>query len=132
MSAFLDAFSEVRAFYGGAASPAEHAAFNAGVEAVRQMALIAAVTIEARGDAKEVRQRAAAAALVGLAEGAAQLLAPKPNPVLQAFTAIAEQPGSEGVIPCPACAGRLHWTRAESNGHVWGQCETDGCLSWMQ
>jgi hypothetical protein len=110
----------------------EIAAFNAGVEAVRQMALIAAITIEARDDAKEIRQRAAAAALQGLAEGAAHLLPSKPSPVLQAFTAIAEQPGSEGTVPCPACAGRLHWTRAESNGHVWGQCETQGCLSWMQ
>ena len=52
----------------------EQAAFNAGVEAVRQMALIAAVTIEARDDAREVRQRAATAALQGLAAGAAHLL----------------------------------------------------------
>ena len=55
----------------------ERAAFNAGVEAVRQMAMIAAVTIECRDDAREVRQRAAAAALQGLADGA-RLLAVMP------------------------------------------------------
>lgn len=47
----------------------ERAAFTAGIEAARQMALIAAVTIEVRADATEVRQQAAAAALQGLAEG---------------------------------------------------------------
>ena len=47
----------------------EQAAFNAGIETARQMALTAAVTIEVRDDAGEVRQRAAVAALRGLAEG---------------------------------------------------------------
>ena len=55
-------------------TPREQAAFNAGVEAVRQMALIAAVTIEARDDAQKLRQRAAAAALQGLADGAKALM----------------------------------------------------------
>ncbi|KQQ39153.1 hypothetical protein ASF58_22950 [Methylobacterium sp. Leaf125] len=54
-------------------SPNEQAAFAAGVEAMRQMAMIAAVTIEARDDASDLRQRAAAAALHGLAEGAKAL-----------------------------------------------------------
>lgn len=52
----------------------EQAAFNAGVEAMCQMAMIAAVTIEVRDDAGELCQRAAAAALHRLAEGAASLL----------------------------------------------------------
>jgi hypothetical protein len=61
-------------------TPSEKAAFNAGVEAMRQMAMVAAVTIEVRDDAAELRQRAAAAALHGLAEGAASLLlVPKPD-----------------------------------------------------
>lgn len=47
----------------------ERAAFAAGIETARQMALTAAVTIEVRDDAGEIRQRAAAAALAGLAEG---------------------------------------------------------------
>jgi len=58
----------------------EQAAFNAGVEAMRQMAMIAAVTIENREDAREVRQQAAAAALQGLAEGAKTLLLAKIKP----------------------------------------------------
>ena len=55
-------------------TPNEQAAFIAGVQAVRQAAMAAAVTIECRDDAREVRQQAAAAALHGLAEGAKALL----------------------------------------------------------
>ncbi|MCJ2093117.1 hypothetical protein MKK67_11505 [Methylobacterium sp. J-072] len=47
----------------------EQAAFAAGIETARQMALTAAVTLEVRDDAREVRQQAAAAALQGLAAG---------------------------------------------------------------
>lgn len=50
-------------------TPREQSAFAAGIEAARQAALTAAVTIEVRDDAREVRQQAAAAALQGLAEG---------------------------------------------------------------
>lgn len=57
-------------------TPREQAFFNAGVEAMRQMAMIAAVSIEVRDDAREIRQQAAAAALHGLAEGATALLMP--------------------------------------------------------
>jgi len=35
------------------------------------------------------------------------------------------------VVECPECGGRLHLTHAALNGHVWGQCETEGCYSWM-
>lgn len=56
-------------------TPRERAAFAAGIEHARQMALIAAVTIETRDDAGEVRQRAAVAALQGLAEGLRDLTA---------------------------------------------------------
>lgn len=38
----------------------------------------------------------------------------------------------KGVEMCPACNGRLHMTHAAYNGHVWGQCETKNCLSWME
>ena len=55
-------------------TPREQAAFRAGIETMRQMAMAAAVTIEVRDDAREVRQQAAAAALHGLAEGAKVLL----------------------------------------------------------
>lgn len=56
-------------------TPRETAAFNAGIEAARQMAMVAAVSIEVRDDGTELRQRAAAAALFGFAEGAAVLIA---------------------------------------------------------
>ncbi len=38
----------------------------------------------------------------------------------------------KGVEFCPACNGKLHMTHASLNGHVWGNCETEGCLSWME
>lgn len=38
----------------------------------------------------------------------------------------------KGVETCPVCKGKLHMTHASINGHVWGQCETKGCLSWME
>jgi hypothetical protein len=38
----------------------------------------------------------------------------------------------KGVKPCPVCGGNLHLTHASYNGHVWGQCETKGCLSWIE
>lgn len=70
-------------------TPRERDAFNQGVEAVRQMAMAAAVTIEVRDDARAVRQQAAAAALPGLAEGAKMLIVspaiePAPPETLQA------------------------------------------------
>ena len=55
--------------------PREQAAFAAGIETARQMALTAAVTGEVRDDAQAVRQQAAAAALQGLAEGLQELMA---------------------------------------------------------
>lgn len=56
---------------------------------------------------------------------------PEPrNAVLEALRAISAEPGDEREIPCPECAGRLRWFRAE-NGHVWGVCENDGRLRWL-
>lgn len=37
-----------------------------------------------------------------------------------------------GTKECPICKGVLHMTHAAFNGHVWGQCETKDCLSWME
>lgn len=54
----------------------ERSAYNNGIEAVRQAALIAAVTIEVRDDAGGLRQQAAIAALQGLADGARALMLP--------------------------------------------------------
>ncbi len=38
----------------------------------------------------------------------------------------------KGTEECPECGGVLHLTHAADNGHVWGQCETEGCLAWME
>lgn len=38
-----------------------------------------------------------------------------------------------GVVLCPTgCGGVLRLSHAGLNGHVWGQCSTNGCLSWME
>ena len=96
------------------------------------MALIAAISIEVRDDASEVRQRAAVAALQGLAEGAKATFIDPPNPLIQIFKMIADDPASSGILPCPTCAGRLVWARDSLNGHLHGRCESTGCLRWMQ
>lgn len=36
-------------------------------------------------------------------------------------------------MPCPTgCGGTLHYSIAATNGHVWGQCSTEGCAKWIQ
>jgi hypothetical protein len=40
--------------------------------------------------------------------------------------------GIRGEIECPICKGRLAYTVAASNGHLWGRCSTPECVSWMQ
>jgi hypothetical protein len=52
----------------------ERAAYNAGVEAVRQAALIIAATIEVQDGSQGPRHQAAVAALQALAEGAKDLM----------------------------------------------------------
>jgi hypothetical protein len=39
--------------------------------------------------------------------------------------------GTVGSIECPLCKGRLQYSVAKLNGHVWGRCETKDCLAWM-
>ena len=36
------------------------------------------------------------------------------------------------VVECPVCKGRLHLRQSAYNGHVRGNCETQGCVSWME
>lgn len=37
-----------------------------------------------------------------------------------------------GRVVCPKCDGVLNYSIAGSNGHIWAQCETKGCLRWIQ
>ena len=52
--------------------------------------------------------------------------------ILKAISEISEKEENRGKIPCPKCQGELNYTRASLNGHVWGKCKTEDCLSWMQ
>lgn len=36
------------------------------------------------------------------------------------------------IVECPACKGKLHLSIASSNGHIWGRCETPGCVQWTE
>ena len=40
--------------------------------------------------------------------------------------------GKAETIECPVCKGNLHLSQVACNGHVHGQCETEGCVSWME
>jgi hypothetical protein len=53
------------------------------------------------------------------------------------LTAIHEKHGkARGLaesMPCPVgCGGTLRYSISGYNGHVHGQCSTEGCASWMQ
>jgi hypothetical protein len=52
--------------------------------------------------------------------------------IMAAMKACREAKSSSGTVECPECKGKLHFSIASSNGHLWGRCEKDGCLSWMQ
>lgn len=40
--------------------------------------------------------------------------------------------GGAGKVECPVCkTGEIHYTVAGCNGHLWGRCSTEGCVSWM-
>ena len=111
----------------------EIAAYNLGIRAAREAALITAITLETRIGSICVRDRAAVETLQGFAEGLdALVLGREADPMQRVFAAIQAEDGDSGAIECPTCKGRLVWVRDSSNGHLHGQCETDGCLRWMQ
>lgn len=37
-----------------------------------------------------------------------------------------------GYEVCPVCECAIWMSHAAMNGHVWGKCETEGCLNWME
>lgn len=51
--------------------------------------------------------------------------------VTEAIRRIKETGNSQGYVVCPKCSNQLHFSIAKFNGHVWGKCETEGCLAWM-
>lgn len=111
----------------------ERAAFNAGIEACRQMVMVTAITLETREGSAGLRSRAAVAALHGLAEGLdALMLGREQYPLLATIAAIKADPASSGENSCPSCTGRLRWTKDANNSHIHAECETAGCLRVMQ
>ena len=38
----------------------------------------------------------------------------------------------QGVEECPVCKGKLHLSHSGVNGHIWGKCETKGCIKWIE
>lgn len=40
--------------------------------------------------------------------------------------------GGIGEVECPICNGRLRYSVAAINGHMWGACSSNGCARWMQ
>lgn len=36
----------------------------------------------------------------------------------------------DGCVDCPACGNQVHY-QVHKNGHVWGKCLTDNCVSFM-
>lgn len=43
-------------------------------------------------------------------------------------------PGAKGAIDCPVCGEKqsLRFLRSGYNGHIHAQCNTQGCVSWME
>lgn len=54
------------------------------------------------------------------------------GPLLRKIKAEHKGTNWSGVVECPSCNGRLHLSHAKCNGHIWGKCETEGCLSWIE
>ena len=40
--------------------------------------------------------------------------------------------GNKTKETCPCCGKGLSMSISSYNGHVWGKCETGGCVSWME
>lgn len=54
------------------------------------------------------------------------------GPIIQAVKETHKGKDWNGVEECPVCKGRLHLSHSAFNGHVWGKCETEDCLAWME
>lgn len=56
---------------------------------------------------------------------------------LQAAARIRQQEGTRrgvrGEIPCPHCgSGRVRYSIAQLNGHIWAQCTTPDCVRFLE
>lgn len=42
------------------------------------------------------------------------------------------QTGFQGVVDCPLCGKKLHFTVSNYNGHTSGRCETENCVNYIE
>ena len=54
------------------------------------------------------------------------------GPIISAMKTKYKGQTIKGVKTCPVCGGKLHMSHSGYNGHVWGKCETENCLAWME
>jgi hypothetical protein len=56
------------------------------------------------------------------------------RPLIEALRAEYRETGRalQQTVKCPACGGSLTLGISTVNGHTRGQCETKGCLSWIE
>lgn len=40
--------------------------------------------------------------------------------------------GFRGIVECPVCAGKLHFTVSSYNGHTSGRCESENCVNYIE
>lgn len=40
--------------------------------------------------------------------------------------------GVQGEVACPCCGGGLRFSVARLNGHVWANCSTSDCVSFLE
>lgn len=41
-------------------------------------------------------------------------------------------PAKRGILECPVCKGRLHYSVAACNGHRRAKCETEDCINFIE
>jgi len=39
---------------------------------------------------------------------------------------------NSGFVKCPCCESIIAWSRAPSNGHTRGKCQTPDCIEWIE
>ena len=42
------------------------------------------------------------------------------------------QTGFQGIVECPICQGKLHFTVSTYNGHTSGRCESENCVNYIE
>lgn len=52
--------------------------------------------------------------------------------MMVARSVIVKSGQAKGHVLCPVCSGKLHFTVSPTNGHIWANCETEKCLSWVE